>query len=177
MKSLVYFADTRFDSRGGMLSKVGRLMETGLREALVKPRNLVAVKVHFGEPGNSAYVRPIYLRSTVSRIKETGGRPFLTDTNTLYVGNRSKSVSHLNAASANGFDFSTVGAPLIIADGLLGNASVRVPVEGRLFREIAVAHDIFHAECPLSVAHLTGHELTGFAATIKNVGMGGTSRQ
>ncbi len=177
VKSPVYFADLRVDPRLNLLDKIDRLMERGSPKGLIEPNNLVAIKLHFGEPGNSGYVRPIFLKPIVSRIQQLGARPFLTDTNTLYRGSRSESVSHLRAAVANGFAFSAVGAPIIIADGLLGNACVRVPVEGNLFREIAVAHDIYHADCLVSVAHFTGHELTGFAATIKNIGMGGVNRE
>lgn len=177
MKSPVYFSDLRADSRSTMLDKVERLMERGAPPGLVEPHDLVAVKLHFGEPGNSAYVRPIFLTRIVARIQRLGGKPFLTDTNTLYRGSRSESVSHVKAAVANGFAFSSVGAPVIIADGLLGNAAVRVPIKGNLFKEIAVAHDIYYADSLVSVAHFTGHQLAGFGATIKNIGMGGVSRE
>lgn len=177
MKSPVYFADLRVDSRFTLLDKIDRLMERGSPKNLIEPNNLVAVKLHFGEPGNSAYVRPIFLSRIVSHIQRLGGKPFLTDTNTLYRGGRSESVSHLRTAVANGFGFSSVGAPIIIADGLLGNACVRVPIKGNFFREIAVAHDIYFADCLVSVAHFTGHELAGFGATIKNIGMGGVNRE
>jgi uncharacterized Fe-S center protein len=167
----------RVDSQDNMLDKVARLMEKSSPENLIEPNDLVAVKLHFGEPGNSAYVRPIFLARIVSQIQQRGGKPFLTDTNTLYPGKRSESVSHLRAAVTNGFAFSSVGAPIVIADGLLGSACVRVTIAGNFFREIAVAHDIYYADCLVSVAHFTGHQLTGFAATIKNIGMGGVNRE
>ncbi|MBW2055980.1 MAG: DUF362 domain-containing protein [Deltaproteobacteria bacterium] len=177
MKSQVYFANLRIDSRSNVLDKLERLMSRAAPEKLVESGDLVAVKLHFGEPGNSSYVRPIFLRRILSHIQGLGGKPFLTDTNTLYRGERSESVSHLRAAVANGFGFSSVGAPLIIADGLMGNASVRVAINGNFFQEITVAHDIYYADCLVSVAHFTGHEFTGFGATIKNLGMGGVSRE
>ena len=99
----------------------------------IKTKGTAALKLHFGERGNTAYVRPIFLRRIVDRVRELGGRPFLTDTNTLYGGTRSNAVSHLVTAVEHGFAFSVVGAPIIIADGLLGNASVRVPIEGRTY--------------------------------------------
>ena len=173
----MYFGDVRIEHRFSLLDKVDRLMEKASPKDLIEPNNLVAVKLHFGEPGNSAYVRPIFLARIVAHIRQLGGKPFLTDTNTLYVGNRSESVSHVRAAIANGFSLSSVDAPVIIADGLLGNACVRVPIEGKLHREIPVAHDIYHADSLVSVAHFTGHESTGFASTIKNIGMGGVSRE
>jgi len=177
VKRPVYFGDLRVESRFNLLDKVDRLMKRASPKDLIEPNNLVAVKLHFGEPGNSAYVRPIFLARIVSRIQQLGGKPFLTDTNTLYVGKRSESVSHLGTAMANGFCFSSVGAPIIIADGLLGNACVRVSIQGNFHCEIPVAHEIYYADSLVSVAHFTGHELTGFGATIKNIGMGGVSRE
>ena len=177
MKSPVYMADLHVEPRFNLLDKVERLMELACPAGLVQPGRLVALKLHFGEPGNTAYVRPVFLERMVSHIKQLGGKPFLTDTNTLYVGQRSESVSHLRTAMRNVFHFSAVGAPVIIADGLLGNACVRVPIKGNLFKEIPVAHDIYYADALVSVAHFTGHELTGFAATLKNIGMGAVSRE
>lgn len=177
MKSPVYFSDVRTKEKVSLLDQIDHLMEAASPENFLEPSHLVAVKLHFGEPGNSTYIRPIFAARIVSYIQEHGGKPFLTDTNTLYAGGRSDSVSHLATAVAHGFAPASVGAPVIIADGLLGNACVRVPVKGKLFDEIAVAHDIYHADGLVSVAHFTGHGLTGFAATIKNLGMGGVSRE
>jgi uncharacterized Fe-S center protein len=177
VKNPVYFSDVKAKEKVSLLDRVDHLMDAASPEDLIEPSNLVAVKLHFGEPGNSTYIRPIFAARIVSYIQQHGGKPFLTDTNTLYAGRRSDSVSHLAAAVANGFAPASVGAPLIIADGLLGNACVRVPIKGKLFDEIAVAHDIYHADGLVSVAHFTGHGLTGFAATIKNLGMGGVSRE
>ncbi len=177
VKTPVYFAKPSDDPGFTLLDKLDRLMERGAPKNLIEANQLVAVKLHFGEPGSLTHVRPSFLSRIVSRIQRLGGKPFLTDTNTLYVGDRSESVSHFRTAIENGFDFSSVGAPIIIADGLLGNACVRVPIKGNLFKEIAVAHEIYHADCLVSVAHFTGHELTGFAGTIKNIGMGGVNRE
>jgi hypothetical protein len=176
VKRAVYFSQTKAEGKTSVLDRIDRLMERACPEDLIAPSNLVAVKLHFGEPGNSTYIRPLFLARIVSYIQRRGGKPFLTDTNTLYAGQRSDSVSHLAAAVANGFALSSVGAPLIIADGLLGDACVHVPIKGNLFDQIPVAHDIYHADGMISVAHFTGHQLTGFAGTIKNLGMGGVSR-
>lgn len=177
MKSPVYFSDVKAKDKVSLLDRIDPLMDAASPENFIEPKNLMAVKLHFGEPGNSTYIRPIFAARIVSYIRERGGKPFLTDTNTLYAGGRSDSVSHVATAVANGFAPASVGAPVIIADGLLGNACVRVPIQGNLFDEIAVAHDIYHADGLVSMAHFTGHELTGFAATIKNLGMGGVSRE
>jgi uncharacterized Fe-S center protein len=106
-----------------------------------------------------------------------GGIPFLTDANTLYVGTRSNSVSHLTTAIENGFSFSTVGAPIIIADGLRGGSAREVAIDGNLFKSVAVGADIVEADVLISAAHFKGHELSGFGGAIKNVGMGAAARK
>lgn len=177
MPSLVYFADLRADVKRNILDKVGELLDRVELSKRIKPKGTVAIKLHFGELGNTAYIRPIFLREMVKRVKAAGGKPFLTDTNTLYRGSRSDAVSHLITAVQNGFAFSVVEAPIIIADGLMGNAAVRVPIDGKIYREVSIAHDIYYADSILGVAHFKGHELSGFGGAIKNIGMGCASRE
>lgn len=159
-----------------LLDKVERLLKkAGLEEAIAS-RDLVAVKLHFGEPGNLAYIRPPYVRRTVELIKKLGGRPFLTDANTLYVGQRSNSVDHLEAAIQNGFAYAVAGAPLIIADGLTGKDYVKVPIAGHHFQEVNIGSGAYHADAMVVMSHFKCHELTGFGGAIKNLGMGLGSR-
>ncbi|MBW2109390.1 MAG: DUF362 domain-containing protein [Deltaproteobacteria bacterium] len=177
MKSPVYFADLRAKPNRNLLSKVQALLDAvGISDKIQK-RALVAVKLHFGEAGNTAYVRPIFIRQVVDRIKELGGRPFLTDANTLYVGSRSDSVGHLNTAIQNGFSYAVVGAPLIIADGLRGTSENTISVNLKRFKRVHIASEIVKADAMVSVAHFKGHELSGFGGTIKNLGMGCASRK
>jgi uncharacterized Fe-S center protein len=137
---------------------------------------LVAIKLHFGEPGNLAYIRPPFIRRVVDIVKKLNGRPFLTDANTLYVGQRSNSVDHLESAIQNGFDYAVVGAPLIIADGLTGKDYIKVKIEGKHFQEVNIGSAAHHADAMIVVSHFKGHELMGFGGAIKNVGMGLGSR-
>jgi len=134
------------------------------------------VEVHFGETGNVSFVRPVFVRKIVEEISGAGGRPFVTDTNTLYVGGRSNAVDHVRTAVANGFAFSVLGAPLLIADGLRGESSVRVPVRGTIFSEVAIGADIVNADALVVVTHFKGHELSGFGGALKNLGMGCAAR-
>src|SRR6056297_2540495 len=137
---------------------------------------MTAIKLHFGEKNNTAFIRPIYIRKLVEAIKEAKGRPFLTDANTLYVGQRANSVDHLNSAIANGFSYATIQAPIIIADGLTGKNSVEVEVNLNHFNKIKVGAEVMEADVLISLAHFKGHELTGFGGTFKNIGMGLGSR-
>ncbi|MDI6900960.1 MAG: DUF362 domain-containing protein [Anaerosomatales bacterium] len=168
----VYFAPVRSAKKQSMVGRAGRLLErAGLSEA-VFDQDLVAVKLHFGEQGNTGFVQPIYLREIVRRVKEAGGKPFLTDANTLYRGERANAVDHLACAIHNGFGLATVDAPLIIADGLDGRDAVDVPVRGRHFESVRIGAAAVHADAMVVVTHVKGHEATGFGGAIKNVGMG-----
>jgi uncharacterized Fe-S center protein len=177
MKSNVYFIDLRATPKENLVSKIERLVDTaGLSDA-IKKRDLVAVKLHFGELGNTAFIRPVFIRRIVDAIKKIGGAPFLTDANTLYAGTRSNSPSHLITAIQNGFAFAVVGAPLIIADGLRGKSETSVIINQKRYKRVYIGTDIVEADALISVAHFKGHELSGFGGTIKNLGMGCASRR
>ena len=177
MKSTVYFADLRATPKQNLLAKVEALCDAAGMTDRIKKDALVAVKLHFGEAGNTAYIRPIFIRRIVDGIKALGGRPFLTDTNTLYVGSRSNSIDHLTTAIQNGFSYAVVGAPLIIADGLRGGNEIAVEVNLNRFKRVYIGSEIVRADAIISVAHFKGHELSGFGGTIKNLGMGCGSRK
>ena len=137
----------------------------------------VAIKMHFGELGNIAYLRPNYAKAVADVVKEAGGRPFLTDCNTLYPGSRKNALEHLECAWENGFTPLTVGCPIIIADGLKGTDDITIPVEnGEYIKEAKIGRAIMDADIFISLSHFKGHEMTGFGGAIKNIGMGCGSR-
>lgn len=174
--SKVFFSDLRAAANRNIFAKLSRLLhEAGIDEK-VSPRSLVAIKLHFGEEGTTGFIRPVFIRRIVDRIKELGGFPFLTDTNTLYKGSRSHSVSHIVTAIENGFAYSVVNAPIIIADGLRGSSSVKIRIDQQILKEVDIGKEIIEADVLMGVAHFKGHELTGFGGTIKNIGMGCASR-
>jgi uncharacterized Fe-S center protein len=173
----VYFADLRADTRINLYDKVDALLvAVGLLNRF-RRGHLVAVKLHFGERGNTAYIRPPFVRRVVERVRETGAAPFLTDTNTLYVGSRTNSVSHLKVAVENGFAYSVVGAPIIIADGLRGEAGVYVEVGGSHLEKVSIAREITAADGLVVMTHFKCHEMSGFGGAIKNIGMGCAARE
>ena len=175
--SKVYFSDLRATFKENLLSKLVRLMDHVGIEDIVKPRTLVAIKLHFGEKGNSAFIRPLFIRTVVERIKALGASPFLTDSNTLYAGTRSNSVSHLKTAIENGFAYSVVNAPIIIADGLRGASYEKITIDHEIIKSAYLGKEIVKSDALISVAHFKGHELSGFAGTIKNLAMGCASRK
>lgn len=172
----VYFTSLRTGNEISLLDKMGRLFDKAGFKSIVAKQDLVAIKLHFGELGNLAYIRPPYLRRLVDKVKKLGGKPFLTDANTLYKGSRGNAVDHLETAVLNGFDYAVVGAPLIIADGLSGKDYVKVPVPGDHFTEVNIGSAAYHANAMLVVTHFKGHEMTGAGGAIKNLGMGLGSR-
>jgi uncharacterized Fe-S center protein len=177
MKSSVFFLDAKVEFGKPLLDRLDILLDrTDLKGKIVK-KDLVAIKLHFGEKGNTAFVQPVFLRKIVDRVKQCEGKPFLTDTNTLYRGMRQEAVSNLTNAYQNGFTYSVVDAPILIADGLRGNNTVKVTIDQLHFKTVSIAHDIYMADALISVAHFTGHELCGFAGTLKNLGMGCASRE
>ncbi len=177
MKSSVYFMDLRTSPKANLFAKLENLLNAADFSKTFKKRDLVAVKLHFGELGNIAFIRPVYIRKIVEMIKKSGGNPFLTDANTLYAGTRSDTPSHLTTAIQNGFAYAVVEAPLVIADGLRGRTEVPVKVEGKHIETAYIGTEIMEADAYISVAHFKGHELSGFGGAIKNTGMGCASRR
>lgn len=177
MASKVFFIDLRASARENFISKLGRLTDTAGLSNIVSNNDLTAVKLHFGESGNSSFIRPVFIRKIVEMIKKAGGRPFLVDTNTLYAGSRRDSQRHIKTAIENGFAYSVVNAPIIIADGLRGKNERAVPVNGKHLKEVFLASDIIDSDSIVAVAHFKGHELTGFGGALKNLGMGCASRK
>lgn len=177
MKSAVFFSNLRTGSEKNLPDGLDVLLDRANLKGKIREKDLVAIKLHFGEKGNTAFIRPIFLRRVVERVKAYRGKPFLTDTNTLYRGERQEAISHLAVAYQHGFVPASVGAPVIIADGIRGNSSVKVRIDKPLFKTVAIAHEIHMADVMISVAHFKGHELTGFGGTLKNLGMGCASRE
>src|SRR4030066_1662682 len=177
MKSNVFFSDMKVEAKKTLFDKLDPLLDRADLKGKIREKDLVAIKLHFGEKGNTAYVRPIFLRRVVNRVKQFKGKPVLTDTNTLYTGARSEAVSHLNTAVENGFAESVVNAPILIADGLRGNSAVKVRIDKPIFKTVSIAREIYMTDVLITVTHFKGHELSGFGGALKNLGMGCSSRE
>ncbi|MBF0235523.1 MAG: DUF362 domain-containing protein, partial [Desulfamplus sp.] len=158
--------------------KIERLIEAaGISDTLSKD-DLAAVKLHFGEKGNVAFIRPPYIRKILENIRKNKAIPFLTDANTLYAGTRSNTPSHIKTAVENGFSYSSMDCtPIIIADGLRGKSEIAVEVNQKHCKEVYIGSEIVSADALISVAHVKGHELSGFGGALKNIGMGCASRK
>lgn len=175
--SNVYFTDLRVKNGNNLLTKLQRLIKTAGIGNIDFTDKYVAIKMHFGEPGNLAFLRPNYAKAVADIVKELGGKPFLTDCNTLYVGGRKNALDHLDSANLNGFNPTTTSCQIIIADGLKGTDETLVPVEGGTYiKEAKIGRAVMDADVLISLSHFKGHESTGFGGALKNIGMGCGSR-
>ena len=177
MASKVYFADLRADYHENLQQKLTRLMKTAGMGDIDFNEKYVAIKMHFGEPGNLAFLRPNWAKTVADFVKERGGKPFLTDCNTLYVGGRKNALDHMDSAMLNGFNPMTTGCQIIIADGLKGSDEVEVPVAGGEYvKNAKIGRAVMDADVFISLTHFKGHEEAGFGGCLKNIGMGCGSR-
>lgn len=177
-KAKVYFTDFRTVAFGdGLPTKLKKLIKKAGIEQIDMDGKFVAIKMHFGELGNISYLRPNYAKAVADVVKELGGKPFLTDCNTMYPGSRKNALEHLECAWENGFTPLTVGCPILIGDGLKGTDDIAVPVKGGEYvKEARIGRAVMDADVFISLTHFKGHEMTGFGGTIKNIGMGCGSR-
>ena len=175
MASKVYFADARAE-RSTQEKKTVQLFERAELGELVSEGDLVALKLHFGEGQNPNTVRPSFVRAVADRVRDCGGKPFLTDANTIYRGSRSNAVDHLETAVRHGYGFDAVGAPIIIGDGLKGRAFREVPFKGRYYDRVKLASEILDADAMICLTHAKIHGMFGLGGALKNLGMGCGSR-
>ena len=177
-KSKVYFSDFRTPAYGdGIPTKLKKLIKAAGIGSIEMDGRFVAIKMHFGELGNVSFLRPNFAKVVVDVVKELGGKPFLTDCNTMYPGFRKNALEHLYCAWENGFSPLSTGCPIIIADGLKGTDDIEVPVQGGEYvKNAKIGRAIMDADIFISLTHFKGHELTGFGGAIKNIGMGCGSR-
>ena len=175
-KSKVYFTNMKAKIGENLQMKLNRLMKKAGMETIDFQDKYVAIKMHFGERGNLSYLRPNYAKTVVDLVRELGGRPFLTDCNTLYVGGRKNALDHIDTAYVNGFSPFSTGCHVIIGDGLKGTDDVDVPVNGEYVKAAKIGRAVMDADVIISLTHFKGHEMTGFGGTLKNLGMGCGSR-
>jgi uncharacterized Fe-S center protein len=174
-KSNVYFTNLRANSRKNLLDKMEDLIKKIGIEKIDFKNQFTAVKLHFGEPGNLAYIRPNYVARMVEVLRRLGAKPFLTDSNTLYSGRRSNAVDHLQSAMENGFNPISAQCQVIIADGLKGTDYREIEINGEYCKAPKIGTAVADADIIVSMAHFKGHEQSGFGGTFKNLGMGAAS--
>jgi uncharacterized Fe-S center protein len=177
MSATVYFLPLRDGVTPGDQAVAMRriLAESGALNAVAE-NDFVAIKLHVGEKKNTTHVKPELVKEIVEKVKGKGALPFLTETSTLYKGERENAVKHILHAHNHGFGIEQTGAPFIMADGLMGNSEHEVVIDGILHKSVKVAREIVNADALLVISHPTGHIAAGLGACIKNLGMGLASR-
>lgn len=159
---------TKWKYEDSMPGKVERLLkEVGMLNYF-SPEEWVAVKTHFGSEGAHRILRPVFLKKVTDALKKIGAKPFITDTV------RIKGLDYLEVANQNGLNHLSVGAPVVLADGLYGNDNIMVKA-GEILGEIAVASLIHDVPAMVVCSHVKGHINSGYAGAIKNLAMGGVS--
>ena len=173
MSAKVYFSNFRSRTQEeNKTSKIKNLFDKAGFNESIQDDDLTAIKLHFGEMGNDAFLKPVFVRPVVEKTLDCHGKPFLTDTNTLYYGSRHNSVDHIQTAIKNGFAYAVTNAPVIIADGICGDNWVTVKVDLKHFKEVKIAGDIENSDSMLVLSHFKGHGMSGFGGAIKNLAMG-----
>lgn len=176
MASKVYFTDLHTKHGHNLLTKFENLFKKAGIDELSFENKFTAIKIHFGETGNLAYIRPNYTKVLSDYIRSKKGRPFLTDCNTLYPGSRKNALEHLDTAYQNGFNPFVTGCNVIIADGLKGTDEALIKIDLKHVKEAKIGHAIADADIIISLNHFKGHVSTGMGGAIKNIGMGSGSR-
>lgn len=177
MSAIVYFVPLNDGCTPEQQAEAaGMVFDAAGAEKCIEAGDFVAVKVHVGEARNTTHLHPAVACELVEKIKVSQGLPFLTETSTLYKGERENAIAHLYHAYKHGFGFEQVGAPFIMADGLAGNTEIEVPIPGQLNDTVKIAREIRVADALMVISHPTGHLACGLGACIKNLGMGLSSR-
>jgi uncharacterized protein len=171
-KSIVYYTNLHTTPQNNLLNKVEKLAHATGFDQIDFKNKYVAIKMHFGEPGNLAFLRPNYAALIARMVKQQEGKPFLTDANTLYSGGRSNAVDHLLSATMNGFTEAVTGCPVIIADGLRGNDEAEIEINTPVCKTAFIGKTVAEADIIISLNHFKGHEMSGFGGALKNLGMG-----
>ena len=181
-KSNVYYMDAHSEStETSLVAKMLTVFDAAELDKMIKPNDIVAIKIHCGEWNNTAYLRPVYARALADRIKELGGRPFVCDTTTSTYspwGSRSSELDILLTAERNGYTSATLGCPFICADGFIGTSDFRVDIpEGYLLKEAYVAQAIAAADVLIALTHFKGHSMGVIGGALKNLGIGAQSKR
>lgn len=177
MKSTVYFSRlSKSESAHSIILKIKQIWRSAGFPHLINKDDFVAIKLHLGEEGGAGFIKPHFVQPIVEAVKEKRGKPFLTETATLYKGKRTNAVDHLALAYEHGFTPAEVGCPVIMADGLKGEYQFSRRLKSNLVKYAHIAGLISFVNTIIGLGHPTGHVLTGYGGAIKNIGMGLASR-
>ncbi|MCU0847043.1 MAG: DUF362 domain-containing protein [Spirochaetes bacterium] len=177
MKEKVFLIRSSGESDPELSAKLSAFLDSSGLLDFIEANDIIALKTHFGESTKSGYVRPVFIKAVGDLVKGRGGKPFLTETSTLYRGNRTNALDHIMTAVRHGFGSENSSMPIIMADGLYGDEEVEVPIPGKIHTSVKIAALFSRVQGAVIVSHFTGHLAAGFGAALKNMGMGCSSRK
>ncbi len=182
MASKVWYAGNRsYSPATSYVADMLEVFEAAELDKLIKPNDVVAIKLHCGEWNNTAYLRPVYARTLADKIKSLGGRPFVTDTTTLNYNPYPARVTELDmrfTAERNGYTSEALGCPFIVADGWMGTDDVHIDLpEGYILKEAFIAKAVAHADVLITLTHFKGHPMGVIGGALKNLGIGAQSKR
>ena len=177
MKSKVYFVATKdSDNVQTVRNKLKGLLKESQVLDFIRKEHKVAVKMHFGEEGNTGFVKPEYVRIVCDRISAKGATALIADTNTLYRGRRTNSCDHLAIAREHGFTREATGAKVIVPDDNKKENAIDIQINQRFIRTAKLVRLFVDADAIVAVSHFKGHIMAGFGGALKNLGMGCAAR-
>lgn len=177
MKSTVFFIPSTDGNDQALNEKLKQVLIEKNLLSFIGPKDFIAIKTHFGEAKDLGFARPAYMNMLGQLVSEKKAKPFLTETSTLYRGNRTNAVDHIIHAHKQGFSIDDTGLPVIMLDGLMGDEEAEVEIAGKLNSTVNIARMMTKIQGMIMVSHFTGHLAAGFGAALKNLGMGCTSRK
>lgn len=120
----------------------------------------VGVKVHFGEEGNTYFIKPNMMKPIIDAVDGT-----FVETNVLYVSKRRYTDSHIKLAIEHGFTY----APIDILDAEGEMAFIANDLNH--YKKVWVGSHQKDYDSYVIFSHFKGHGF-GFGGAVKNVGMG-----
>jgi uncharacterized protein len=178
MKSTVYFAAVKdAEDIQAVNDQLKKLLEKSKVLDVIGKKDKVGIKMHFGEAGNTGYVRPAHVRVVCEELKRKGAVAALSDANTLYRGRRLNAADHLAVAREHGFTKKAVGLDVYIPDDKKEADIAAISINQKHIETAKVARLFIDCDAIVSLAHFKGHGLTGFGGAVKNIGMGCATRE
>lgn len=146
-------------------SKLSLATEKILKNFYQKGNPIVA-KIHFGEPGNKTALTPKEVQPIMNVLNNFGFQIILTDTPVAYTSARSTVAGYQKVAKQKGFDK--------LGKLLISNEGVKVKTKDFVAK---IAKPLAKAKNVLVISHVKGHSCSGFGGAIKNLGMGGVTKE
>lgn len=147
------------------LTRLGEVAEKLLPNFFIPTGDLL-IKIHFGEPGNQTAFFPEDVESLVKVFKTQGLALTFIDTPVAYHSPRNSVQGYEKVAKERGWE--------ALGRVIISNQYKDVPMKSF---KVEVCKELTEAKNVLVISHVKGHYCAGFGGAIKNLAMGGVSKQ